>query len=82
LVLDYDTIRYSNQLIVCIVPFSFTKPGVSTLCLKVSELPEAMSPEFTIKVGTSIQDLPIEDLQRMIVACGPKTDLQIQITEE
>ena len=38
--------------------------------------------EFVIKVGISIKDLQIEDLQKMIVICGPKTDLRIAADEE
>ena len=75
LILDFDDIRYSNRFVDCRLPFSFSKAGVSTLSLRVSELPEAMNPQFTIKVGVSIKDLLIEDFQQMIVSCGPKTDL-------
>ena len=80
--LDFDNIRYTNVLVDCKVPFSFTDVGVSTLCLRVNDLPPVMKHEFVIKVGVCISELKIEDVQKMIVICGPKTDLQIQTTEE
>ena len=82
MVLDFDNIKYSNRFVNCQVDFKFSDAGVSTLCLRVNELPENMTTEFTIKVGVSIKDLSIEDVQRIIVTCGPKTNLKIEATEE
>ena len=45
-------------------------------------MPLNMKPEFIIKVGVSIEELSIEDLHRMILICGPKTDLKIDSSEE
>ena len=80
--LDFDDIRYSNLFVDCKVPFSFSDAGVSTLCLRVDDLPAGMEHEFVIKVGLSIEDLQIEDLQKLIVICGPKTDLRIETNEK
>jgi hypothetical protein len=84
-ILDYDDINYSNRLISASVPFKFSDAGISTLCLRVNELPMSQSStvkrEFTIKVGTSIEDLDIEDLHKIITICGPRTDLRIKLTE-
>ena len=40
--LDFDDIRYSNLFVDCKVPFSFSDAGVSTLCLRVDDLPPEM----------------------------------------
>ena len=82
MVRDFDHIKYSNMSVNCEVDFKFSDAGVSTMCLRVNELPENMTTEFTIKVGESIKDLSIEDVQRIIVTCGPKTNLKIQATQE
>ena len=79
--LDFDNIIYSNMLVNCEVPFEFSDAGVSTLCLRVDDLPPEMKHEFVIKVGVSVKDLPIEDIQKMIVVCGPKTCLKIFMKE-
>ena len=73
--IDFDCITYSNMFVECTIPFKFSDAGVSTLCLKVEDLPKNMDPEFTFKIGVCIEDLSIEDLYKMILICGPKTDL-------
>ena len=60
--LDYDNVTYSNRFVECSILFKFSDAGVSTLCLKVEDLPMNMKPEFMIKVGVSIKELSIEDL--------------------
>ena len=80
--LNFDNIRYTNLFVDCKVPFSFSDAGVSTLCLRVDDLPPKMEHEFVIKVGVSISELQIQDVQKMIVVCGPKTNLRIEATEE
>ena len=42
MLLDFDDIRYSNLFVDCKVPFSFSDAGVSTLCLRVDDLPPEM----------------------------------------
>ena len=80
--LDFDNIIYSNRFVECEIPFKFSDAGVSTLCLKIEDLPSKMEPEFILKVGVCIEDLSIEDLYKMILICGPKTDLKIDSPED
>ena len=39
-----------------------------------------MEHEFVIKIGDSFLGLQIEDLHKLILICGPKTCLQIDLT--
>ena len=71
-------ITVMNGFLTASIPFKFTDASVSTLCLKVNDLPDGT--DLTIIVGTSIEDLAIEDLHKMIMVCGPKTDLQIRLS--
>ena len=41
-----------------------------------------MNPTFLIKVGVSMERLLIEELHKVILVCGPKTSLQISLTEQ
>ena len=41
-----------------------------------------MNPTFLIKVGASMEGLLIEELHKVILVCGPKTSLQISLTED
>ena len=81
LIVDFDHISFSNSLVNCKVPFKFSDAAVSTLCLKVDDLPE-MKSEFVLKLGSSIKGLPIEDIHKVIMVCGPKTKLKIDLAQE
>ena len=79
--IDFDNITYSNMFVNCNIPFKFSDAGVSTLCRSIEDLPLNMDPEFTLKVGVCIKDLSIEDLYKLILICGPKTNLQIDFED-
>ena len=80
LVMDFDNIHYSDRFVKSIVPFKFSDASISTLCLRVNDLPD-LSVKLTIKVGTSIDNLPIEELHKIIMICGPKSLLKITLSE-
>lgn len=71
---DYDNIVYSNWCLKVQVPFSFSDVALNTLNKTVSEMPY-LDNKFTIKLGPSIRDLPINEIHQTVTHCGPKTDL-------
>ena len=79
--IDFDNITYTNMFVKCKIDFKFSDAGLSTLCLKVEELPLNMEPEFILKLSACIEDLSIEDLYKLILICGPKTNLQIDFKD-
>lgn len=82
--LNYDDISYTNALLSAEVPFKFSDSGLSTLCQAVGNLPPTKSGEreFILILGTSIEDLHIEELYKLVLICGPSTNLQINLVEE
>lgn len=86
-ILDYDNITYTSRFVSTSVPFKFSDAGISTLCIRVNDLPKVeVTPsfrrEFTLKLSTCIEDLAINDLHKIITICGHKTDLQIELSYE
>lgn len=83
LYLDYDNIRYSTCCVSVDVPFQFSDAGLTTLLYKVASLPQlSKGREFHLRLGTSLEQLTIEEIYKLVLICGPKTDLQINLSDE
>ena len=78
---NYDMIAHTSQFMHVQVPFVFSDFGCSQLRKTVSELPQ-MSNEFTIQLGSCIENLAIEEFYQLILICGPKTDLRLKVKEQ
>ena len=77
--LDYDNIDYNSKCLSIKVSFQFSDACLGTLCNSIASLPHMGQEEFQLRLGESIETMTAEELYRLVLICGPKTDLQISL---